>query len=131
MALTGIHPRIISWTNAFLSNHQYRVRVNNSLSEPRLTSYGVPEGGVLSPVLFNIYTFDLLSLLSVEFCLLTFLKSTGQRILLRRLAPFKKPLIRFISGLGNGVYRFLRISVVCYIWERGITAVRTLLVLQH
>lgn len=54
MTSVGIHPCIIAWIQAFLKDRQYVVRVNNSLSEARITGCGVPQGGELLPVLFNI-----------------------------------------------------------------------------
>ncbi|EYC06910.1 hypothetical protein Y032_0073g764 [Ancylostoma ceylanicum] len=67
----GVHPRIVSWIKAFLSNRTFTVRVNGSSSNPRYAYSGVPQGGVLSPVLFNVYTHELPQILhdsGVGFC---------------------------------------------------------------
>ncbi|KAK6035516.1 reverse transcriptase, partial [Cooperia oncophora] len=66
MYVVGIHPRIIAWLRSFLSERKFIVRVNSSFSKPRIARSGVPQGGVLSPILFNIYTYDLLKLLSMS-----------------------------------------------------------------
>ncbi|EYB87150.1 hypothetical protein Y032_0267g741 [Ancylostoma ceylanicum] len=43
----------------FLTNREFMVRVNSSFSKPRLACSGVPQGAVLPPIPFNIYTYDL------------------------------------------------------------------------
>lgn len=64
LSVVGIHPRLISWIREFLSGRAFRVRVKHSFSTPKVATSGVPQGGVLSPVLFNIYTFELPCLIS-------------------------------------------------------------------
>lgn len=45
--------------NSYLRNRTFRVKVGNSLSEVKHMRAGVPQGGILSPILFLIYTGDL------------------------------------------------------------------------
>ncbi|KAK6044321.1 hypothetical protein COOONC_18173, partial [Cooperia oncophora] len=76
-----IHPRIIAIGLTFSANGP--------------ASTGVPQGGVLSPTLFNIYTYDLLSLLSsihVKFCAFADdLKLT--------LSPIKCQILLWVRGI--------------------------------
>lgn len=50
---------LIKLIRSYLSNRRIRVRVNNSLSGLRFPEAGVPQGAVLSPHLFNIFTHDI------------------------------------------------------------------------
>ena len=61
--VVGIHPRIIAWIRSFLSKRSFAVRINSEFSKLRPVTCGVPQGGVLSPLLFNLYTYDLAPLL--------------------------------------------------------------------
>ena len=67
----NVNPNLILWVLDFLTNRQQYVRVNNAnagkdnssaiMSGMRSTSTGAPQGSVISPVLFSLYTNDLQS----------------------------------------------------------------------
>jgi hypothetical protein len=59
----------IEWFKSYLTDREIITRVGNSLSQPRQLTYGVPQGSVLSPLLFNLYTSDMIN--AVESCELT------------------------------------------------------------
>lgn len=54
----NIDPGLVSWLMDFLTNRSQRVRVNGTLSDVCLSSTGSPQGCVLSPLLFVLYTND-------------------------------------------------------------------------
>jgi hypothetical protein len=43
---------------SFLSQKKFRVSVEGEMSTPRIMQAGVPQGPVLSPILFNMYIHD-------------------------------------------------------------------------
>ena len=54
----NVKPKLILWICSFLLNRSQTVRFQNMLSSSRSTSTGAPQGTVLSPVLFTLYTND-------------------------------------------------------------------------
>ena len=48
----------------YLSNRKHRVRVNDSYSLWQDTLFGVPQGSIVSPLLFNIFLADLFLILN-------------------------------------------------------------------
>ena len=53
----------LSWFRSYLSNRTQTVTINNKLSQPTLLSFGVPQGSVLGPILFILYTKPLTTLI--------------------------------------------------------------------
>ena len=51
----GIKGTALRWFKSFLVGRKQKVSINGELSKVLLALYGVPQGSVLGPVLFNIY----------------------------------------------------------------------------
>ena len=60
----GISGTALNWIRSYLSNWVERVKLLDKLGEPFKTDYGVPQGSVLGPLLFTLYTTPLSSVIS-------------------------------------------------------------------
>ena len=59
LTIYGADSITLSWFRSFLTDRTQRVRVGNAISSPLTLVSGVPQGGILSPMIFTIYTADM------------------------------------------------------------------------
>ena len=54
----GLHSSLCRWVLHFLTDRLQVVRVGNHMSSPLTLNTGAPQGCVLSPLLYSLYTYD-------------------------------------------------------------------------
>ena len=59
----GITNTALQWFASYLGGRTQKIKVNDALSSPHPVRYGVPQGSVLGPLLFTLYTQPLDSLI--------------------------------------------------------------------
>ena len=64
LPMFGLHHTLIKWISSFLTDRSIAIRVDGYLSNPHSINSGVPQGSVISPVLFILFINDLHSSIS-------------------------------------------------------------------
>ena len=62
----GIQGNMLKWIRSFLSNRSFQVRIGNTLSDTFKIDNGIPQGSVISPILFAVMMNDLPSEIGME-----------------------------------------------------------------
>ena len=63
LKLVGVEGDALQYMESYLSNREYCVQIGRKFSERKILERGVPQGSILGPLLFCIYTRELASLL--------------------------------------------------------------------
>ncbi|KAI3366554.1 hypothetical protein L3Q82_000686 [Scortum barcoo] len=56
----GVDPQLMDWISDYLTSRPQYVRLKDITSDTMVSSTGAPQGTVLAPLLFTLYTSDLL-----------------------------------------------------------------------
>ena len=71
----GVGGVVLDWFKSYLSDHSQCVKIGSILSDAKKFLFGVPQGSVLGPILFSLYTTPLSKViqnhLSIDFHLYT------------------------------------------------------------
>ena len=59
----GLHGTVLQWFKSYLSNRTSSVTIDGESSRPSAGLYGVPQGSVLGPVIFTMYTSPLVNIM--------------------------------------------------------------------
>lgn len=61
--LIGIQGTALAWISSYLSGRSFTVSIDNFVSDAKPILYGVPQGSILGPLLFNLYMLPLGSII--------------------------------------------------------------------
>ena len=59
LEIYGFSQQSAKWFNSFLTNRSQRVKIGQTLSDLVTLNSGVPQGGILSPIIFTLFSADL------------------------------------------------------------------------
>ena len=59
LKIYGCNEKTCKWFNSFLTGREQVVKIGKAISTPKQLSSGVPQGSILSPIIFTIYCADL------------------------------------------------------------------------
>ena len=60
----GLDGTVSLWIKSYLSNRKQKIKIGDSFSEAVILPFGVPQGSVLGPLLFTLYTSPLSQVIS-------------------------------------------------------------------
>ena len=61
LGLLGFSKDYLKWTIQYLTGRKHFVQIDDNKSEPCTVNFGVPQGSIMGPLIFNLYVTDLQS----------------------------------------------------------------------
>ena len=62
----GLGGTVLKWLKSYLSDRVHVVKVRDSLSDPVTDNCGVPQGSVIGPMLYTLYSAPISSIIEVH-----------------------------------------------------------------
>ena len=102
----GIHTKALQWFSSYLSDRRQSVTIGSTFSKPVPLQSGVPQGSVLGPILFTLYTQPLSNTIQ-KHQFFVFVFCLAQRVIdcLSHMCIYSKSKINTYA---------LRLSVFCF-----------------
>jgi len=98
----GLGESIMSWLKDFISNRNFVVSVNGVTSKKSTPlSKGVPQGSLLGPLMYNIYSRDLLDDFNSQNCTVKAYADDKKAYMIYKSLPNPNPLQLFTNHLKN------------------------------
>jgi len=95
----GIPKQMIRWVASFLNNRQAKVRFGGSMSRSRCMRQGLPQGSVLSPLLFIMYINNLASILPGSETICMFADDVGILVTRRSAAEAERDAQKLVDAV--------------------------------
>ena len=97
---------LIRINHSFLKERDFEVHIGDAKSGRHSIPFGVPQGSVLSPTLYNVFVHDIPSPQHSKIVLFAddtviFLAGRFMKRLVRRLTKFSKTIYRFLQKMEN------------------------------
>ena len=124
LPMSSLHPTLIIWIASFLSGRSITIRVDGFLSRPHSIISGVPQGSVISPVLFIRFINDLLSstssrLFSFDYTYLcSSFSSNPQHLAYSNISPHRNTSASILTNDLKNVEVGVRTTILNSIKER-------------
>ena len=111
----GFDKKSLKLVHTYLSNHKQSVKINDSYSSWREILYGVPQGSMLRPLLFNIFTCDIFYFLE-DYQIANYADDTtpysAQRNHQFVTEELEKSSVTFFKWRGNNFIKWILIKVI-------------------
>lgn len=106
--------RIYNYLEDFISNRSIQVRVGTTYSNVKQLDMGLPQGSILSPILFNIFIADLPTILNRDTTLVQFADDIcmWRKVTMKRLTPKRSinHIQRVYQNELNNIEKYLKIN---------------------